>query len=321
MSGSAVSCERPGALPRARVLVTGGAGFLGRHLVRALRAQGSEVVVLARPPRDPRSAAARSELSAVGAEIVEGDVLDAASLRPALAGAHRVFHLAGRLFASGVPAAEFERVHVEGSRRVMEACAESRAVRSIVHCSTTGVVGPTGPTPLDEDAPPRPSNAYERTKGEGERLAVALAERYGLTLVVAHGRNLVHPIFVDDCVAGLMLCAEPRPASAGRAYNLVGEQAVPIAEMARRMADALGRPLPRSHLPRWLAHGLGALFEAVPGVPRDRLPLTRSRVAFMTESRAYDGRRARDDLGFVPRVGLAEGLERTVAWYRAEGLL
>jgi nucleoside-diphosphate-sugar epimerase len=350
MSAGAVSRERPIVAGQSRVLVTGGAGFLGGHVVRALRARGTEVVVLARPPRDARGSAARAALASLGAEIAVGDVLDAASLRRALAGATTVFHLAGRLFAPGIPDADFERVHVEGSRHLLEACAESSTVRSIVHCSTTGVLGPTGQTPLDEDAAPRPSNAYERSKAEGEGLARALAGRHGLPLVVARpalvygpgdvhllgwfrairrgvyrvvgdGDNLVHPIFVDDCVTGLLLCAETQGAPAGRAYNLVGEEAVPIREMARAIAAVVGRPLPRGHLPKWLAHGLGAVLEALPGVAPARLPLTRSRVAFMTESRAYSGGRARNELGFVPRVGLAQGLERTVAWYRAEGLL
>jgi nucleoside-diphosphate-sugar epimerase len=81
----------------------------------------------------------------------------------------------------------------------------------------------------------------------------------------------------------------------------------------------MGRRL-RSHL-RSLANTLAAALEAIPGLPPARLPLTRSRVAFMTESRAYCGCRAREELGFVARVGLEDGLRRTVAWYRVEGLL
>ena len=332
-----------------RVLVTGGAGFLGRHLVRALRERGAEVVVLARRPRDARGSRVREELASLGAEVAEGDLLDAGSVRGTLPGVNGVYHLAGRLFTPDVPEAEFGRVHVEGTRVLLDACADAASVRSIVHCSTTGVVGGTGPTPLDEDAPPHPGNGYERSKAEGERVARALAERHRLGLVIARpalvygpgdlhlsgwfraiqrgvyrvvgdGRSLLHPIFVEDCIAGLLLCGEPNR-DPGRVYNLVGERPVPIHEMAQAIANAVGRPLPRVHLPRWLAHALGAILETVPGVPTSRLPLTRSRVAFMTESRAYSGRRARDELGFVPRVGLSEGLSRTVAWYRAEGLL
>jgi nucleoside-diphosphate-sugar epimerase len=281
--------------------------------------------------------------------VADGDILDAGSVKRALAGVSGVFHLAGRLHAPGVPSAEFERVHVNGTRLLLEACAEASTVRSIVHCSTTGVLGPTGRTPLDEQAPLRPGNPYERSKAEGERVARGIAEQHRLPLVVARpalvygpgdvhlsgwfkairrgvyrvvgdGENLLHPIFVEDCIAGLLRCAASagRP---GRVYNLVGERALPIRDLARAIADAVGRPLPATHLPRWIAYALGALCEAVPGLPASRLPLTRSRVTFMTESRTYSGRRARDELGFEPLVGLSEGLSRTVAWYRAEGIL
>ena len=98
-----------------------------------------------------------------------------------------MFHLAGRLFTPDVPEAEFGRVHVEGTRLLLDACADAAGVRTIVHCSTTGVVGATGPTPLDEDAPPRPGNAYERSKAEGERVARALADRHRLALATVSG--------------------------------------------------------------------------------------------------------------------------------------
>ena len=69
-----------------------------------------------------------------------------------------------------------------------------------------------------------------------------------------------------------------------------------------------------------LAYAAGAALEVLQ-VPRRMLPLTRSRVRFMTQNRAYDGSRARDELGFTPTVGLNEGLARTVAWYRDSGWL
>jgi nucleoside-diphosphate-sugar epimerase len=78
--------------------------------------------------------------------------------------------------------------------------------------------------------------------------------------------------------------------------------------------------VPRRHLPAPLALAVGAALEALP-VSRRRLPLTRSRVRFMLQNRAYDGSRAGSELGFVPTVDLAEGLRRTVDWYQAQGLL
>ena len=91
-------------------------------------------------------------------------------------------------------------------------------------------------------------------------------------------------------------------------------------ELSDAIGDAVGRPVPRRHLPASIALMVGGVLEGLP-VPRERLPLTRSRVRFMLQNRAYHGSRARDELGFVPQVGLAEGLRRTVDWYRTQGLL
>jgi nucleoside-diphosphate-sugar epimerase len=332
------------ASPSRHVLVTGGTGFLGRRLCAELRRRGHVVRVLVR-----RHTPAVSALAAAGAQCVRGDVRDAATLRAAIDRVDTVFHLAGRLLRHGEPASLYEGVHVEGTRNLLDACRTGRGLRAVVHCSTTGVLGPTGPAAVSEDAPARPSNVYERTKAEGESLARDLARSWGLPLVIARpalvygpgdlhllswfraihggyyrvvgrGDNVLHPVYVDDVVEGLLRCAEP-PARDGRVYNLVGERPLPIRELAAEIGRAVSRPLSPRHVPLGVARAIAALLEAVPGLPASRLPLTRGRITFMTESRAYSGARARDELGFMPAVDLPTGLRRTVAWYRGEGLL
>lgn len=329
------------------VLVTGGTGFLGQALVRALRERAVPVRMLVRPYHCAAPGSPAHALAARGAELVAGDVLDADSLRPALAGATSVVHLAGRLLVAGVEESAYARLHIDGTRNLLEACAQAPTLRHIVHVSTTGVLGPTGNTPAAEDAPLRPATIYERTKAAGERLALAYAAQHGLPLcvvrpalvygpgdlhllgwfraiqrgyyrVVGAGDSLLHPIYIDDLVAGMLRAAQ-QPAR-GHVYHLVGERPLPIRELAAAIAAALGKRLPRWHLPLWLARAAALLLEALP-LPPERLPLTRSRLAFMTESRAYRGERTRRDLGFAPRIDLATGLQRTVAWYRQEGLL
>jgi nucleoside-diphosphate-sugar epimerase len=104
-------------------------------------------------------------------------------------------------------------------------------------------------------------------------------------------------------------------------YHLVGARAVPIRDLAKAIAQALSRSLPPWRIPMSAALALAAFFEMIPGLPPARLPLTTDRVKFMTESRVYSGARARDELGFAAQVDLETGLQRTVAWYRGEGLL
>lgn len=324
------------------VLVTGGTGFIGRHLVSTLRRQGIRVRVLARHPD------AAIWLTDLGAEVVVGDLRDKAAVRRATSGVGAVFHLAGRLFVPGTPAREYERVHVESTAALMEACVQPEGLEYFLLCSTTGVHGPTRGTAACEDDPGRPQNAYESSKMRAEQAAIDIARRTGLPLSIARpglvygpgdrhllglfraieggyyrvigpGDNRFHPIYVDDLVQGLLLSAAAAGAAC-RTYQLVGPQPVTLRDLSDAIGAAVGRAVSKTHLPAPVAFAVGATLEALP-VPRRVLPLTRSRVRFMTQDRAYDGSRASRELGFTPRVDLAEGLSRTVAWYRENGLL
>jgi dihydroflavonol-4-reductase len=329
--------------------VTGGTGFIGQHLVRTLRERGMAVRVLTRPHADASAHASTDKIAALGAELIVGDLSDSATLRRAMRDARYVFHLAGKLLIPGVSDAVYEQTHIEGTRNLLTVCAEVGAAESIVHCSTTGVLGPTGAVLADEDAPLQPSTIYERTKAAGEQLAREMVKQQGLPIVIArpslvygpgdlhllnwfraikrdlyrvvgNGDNMLHPIYVGDVAVGLLRCALA-PAARGRVYHLVGERPTPIRELAAAMAAAMGKRLPQRRLPLPSAWAAAALIEALPGVSPERLPLTRSRVTFMSESRAYNGARASRELGFVAHVDLESGLRRTVKWYRGEGLL
>jgi nucleoside-diphosphate-sugar epimerase len=330
-----------------QAFLTGATGFIGMHLARALRARAIPVRALVRPRGHGDTQL--QTLKALGVELVVADMADAQALRAGARDASHVFHLAGKLFGSGVAEAVYQRLHVDGTRRLLEVCACSSSLRAIVHCSTTGVLGPTGPHPRAEDAPLRPGNSYERTKAAAEQLALDAAARHGLPLAVARpalvygpgdlhllgwfraiqrglyrvvgaGTSLLHPIYIDDLVDGLIRCAT-NPAAIGRVYHLVGHAALPIRDLASAIAGALGRELPRGALPFGPTLALATLLEHLPGMPSARLPLTGSRILFMSQSRTYCGCRARTELQFIPRIDLDDGLRRTVAWYRSEGLL
>jgi nucleoside-diphosphate-sugar epimerase len=324
-----------------RVLITGAAGFIGRHLVSALAAQDLSVRALVRNADDAAA------MRALGAEPCIGDLLEPDTARRAVDGVHAVYHLAGRLYAAGSRAADYSRLHVDATRTLVEASAAA-SVETFLHCSTTGVHGPTGAAPAKEDDPGHPLNPYEQSKAEGEavvrhvastrRLSVAIARpglvygpgdlhllgwfrsiQSGFYRVVGDGTNHLHPIYIDDTVRGLLACAAQASPEA-RAYHLVGASSLSMRELSDAIGSALNRPVPRQPIPAPLAFAAGAMLELLP-VPRRALPLTRSRVTFMLQHRSYDGSRARESLGFAPTVGLRDGLAKTVAWYRENGLL
>lgn len=322
-------------------LVTGAGGFIGRHLIAALRARGVPVRALV------RSQAHADSLATVCDDIVVGDLLEADTVRRAASGVGAVFHLAGKLFEPGADPAVYSRLHVDATLQLFDACLQDQPIACFVHCSTTGVHGPTS-GPAREDDAGRPSNAYEATKaraedalrqrarqtrtplviarpglvyGPGDRhlLGWYRAIQRGYYRVVGAGTNHLHPVYIDDLIDALLRC-QPRATPDGRAYHLVGERAYTMRELSDAIGRAVGRQVPSMPLPTWLAWTAGALFEMLP-VARRRLPLSRTRVTFLCQNREYDGTRAHDELGFVPQVPLEDGLSRAVVWYRQHGWL
>lgn len=318
-------------------LVTGATGFLGSALVAELLKQKQAVRILA---RDEQKAHAQFGEAVT---IIRGDITDVEQVERAVDGATTIYHLVGRLYHPSVPAELYHFTHVEGTRILLNACKGQSQLQRIVHCSTTGVHGVTGKTPVAEEVAFAPTNPYEATKLQGELLALKahkvdslpvsvarpglvygpgdlhllgffLSIKKGLFRVIDGGKALLHPIYIDDMIAGFLLCAE-RPEAIGRSYNFAGEHPVTVLELATAIAHSLGRELPGGSIPLWLANLASDVFAITPGMKGEKAPLTRSRVQFLTHSRVYDISRAETELGFAPRVGLEEGMKLTAEWY------
>jgi nucleoside-diphosphate-sugar epimerase len=194
-----------------------------------------------------------------------------------------------------------------------------------------------------------PGDIYQETKLEGERLARAAGEAAGVEVVIARptgiygpgdrrlrklfrgvarrrfvilgdGRIFYHLTYIDDLVEGLRLCGEI-PEAAGRTYILAGSEVTTLNELVALIAREAGVPPPKLHLPVWPFWTAGALCEAVCVPLGLEPPIYRRRVDFFTKSRAFDIGRARRELGYEPRVGLQDGIRRTLEWYRTAGWL
>jgi len=318
-------------------VVTGANGFLGSALVTELVKRQQPVRILVRDKEKARQQFGEA------VTIVQGDITDAVQVERAVDGATTIYHLAGRLYHPSIPEELYHQTHVEGTRILLRACQGQTQLQRIVHVSTTGVYGITGETPADEEAPFAPTNPYEATKLEGERLALKAYQKQGLPVtvvrpglvygpgdlhllslfvsihkglfhVIAGGKALLHPVYIDDLLAAFLLCAE-RSQAPGRSYNIAGERPVSVRELAIAIANPLGKELPPGSIPLWLANLASDIIAVTPGMKGERAPLTRSRVQFLTHSRIYDISRARSELGYSPKIGLEEGMELTAAWY------
>jgi nucleoside-diphosphate-sugar epimerase len=322
------------------VLVTGATGLLGSHLTELLVERGERPRVLLRPGD---SAAVLPE-GAV--EVHWGDIADRAAVERAVDGVDRVLHCAARTGPWG-PEAEYQSTNVLGLETLVEA-ALGVGVRRIVHVSSITVHGNDVRGTADETTPLRlEPNPYSRSKVAGERLlermitersAPVTIVRPGLIygprdaasfgrfaaliqqrrmIVVGSGENHIPLIFVRDAARGILQASEAEQAL-GEAYLLVNDEPVTQNDYLGAIAAELGVPPPGRHIPYRPALAMGAAAEMLGRVARMRHapPLTRYGLQVLGGENRFIIDRAKRDLGFAPRVMLAEGVRRSVEWYR-----
>lgn len=328
-----------------RVLITGGTGFIGSRLALRCRAGGDEVRVLAQRNTEAEEENARG-LEAEGVEVIEGSVTGPSAARRACGEVEVVYHLAAAQHEANVPDSHYYEVNVQGTRNMLEAAAEA-GVQRFVHGSTIGVYGLGNGGPVTDATPLDPDNIYGVTKLEGEKVVrtyfdrmaipiVRISETYGpgdrrlLKLFrgiaarrfvrIGRGRNLHHPIYIDDLVDGLRLAAD-RPTAAGKTFVLAGPAAITTDEMIDAISSAVGRKPPRLRVPLWPLTAAAVTLEKLLRPIGIQPPLHHRRMNFFVKSFHFDRTGAEETLGFRPTTGFPEGARRTAEWYRAHNLL
>jgi nucleoside-diphosphate-sugar epimerase len=326
------------------ILVTGGNGFVGRHVVRALQKRGDGVRVLALPGEDTR------QLEAHGVSVHEGDIRRAESLTAPMREVDAVLHLAAMMDVWR-SLADYREVNVTGTENVCRAALAS-GVRRLVHMSSSSVYGVALGRPADESFPLSPfPDPYPLTKAAGDELVQRMirdhdlpavivrpdqifgpgdhlhfgrmAERIGAgrSIIVGSGRNSLPLVHVDDITQALLLALD-HDRAVGRVYNVSAERPLTQQQFVQAIADAIGAPAPRVHAPYRLLYAAGYAAERLARFRRSgaRPPITRLGVAFMGTDNQYTFDRARRELGYVPRVALPDAVRLTAAWYleRAE---
>ncbi len=324
-----------------RALVTGGTGFVGCHLVRALGAQGTEVrcLVRAESPRD--------NLAGLDVELAVGDLRDPASLKSAVAGCQVVYHCAAdyRLYVRRP--AEMYAANVDGTDNLLRAAADA-AVERVIYTSTVGALGlKPGGVPADETTETSLKqliSPYKRSKFLAEQAALAWAGR-GLPVVIVSpstpigerdikptdtGRMIVDflngkiPAYVDsglnlidvrDVAQGHLLAAHK--GKIGERY-ILGHQNCELREIFAQLARLTGLPQPRIQLPHALPIAFAAvdtllarLLDREPRVAYDAARLSRYKMFF-------DPGKAVRELG-LPQTPIVQPLRRAVLWFQEHG--
>ena len=324
------------------VLITGANGFTGFWFCKYLAEKGIPTRGMYYPP-DGEPALSHPNL-----ELVPGDLLDRDSLKRALDGIEIVQNVAALYRPTTVSEQMYHAVNVEGVGNIMEEAAKAGAKR-FVQCSTMGVHGTVDNPPGNEDSPIKPDDYYQMTKYKGEELARKLGPELGMPVSIARpagiygprehrflklakavqsgkfvmfgsGEVLYHFVHVHDLCDGLMLCAE-RDEAVGDVYLLADEYAITLNTVVKCMAEALGVSPPRIKLPYSLLYGLAATCEAVCKPFGIAPPLYRRRAAWFNSTRAFDIGRARERLGYQPKIRPEDGIKDMVRSYFDAGWL
>ncbi len=320
-----------------RVFVTGGTGFVGAHLVAALRARGDAVTCLVRSP------ARAQALGWTDIQLIRGDLDDAGALRAGCDGAEVIYHVAGRISARDADG--FMRANRDGTANLLAAAAAA-SPRRFVLVSSLAAGGPTVPgQPIDETRTPAPVSPYGQSKLAAETLVRGMAvpwtivrpptvygewdrevlkvfkfARTGIAPVLGDGTQELSVIYAGDLATALVA------AGASRAANRVYYAAHPVTTTSRDLVRAIGRAVGRVPrivaLPTPLVRALLWAIGSLAHLAGQATLLSADKAAeFLAPAWTCRPDALMRDTGWQPQTDLETGLRRTAQWYREVGWL
>ncbi len=328
-----------------KVLVTGGGGFLGQAVVRGLMARGHAIRVFNR--------SSYPALEKQGVDCHRGDLADAEAVRSACHGCDAVMHVGARAGA-GLYWPDFERANVSGTRNVLAAC-RAEGIGLLVYTSSPSVAHAGGDIEGGDESLPYPSHfpaPYPATKAEAERLVLAAngpefktvalrphliwgpGDNHLLPRLVERNRagrlrlpapgKLIDTVYIDNAAEAHLLALEDLagPArSAGKAYFISNGEPLPVAEIMRRLLEAVGETPRIRRVPLAVARFAAAVVEPFWRGLRLKSdpPISKFMVEQLSTAHWFDLGAAARDLGYRPSVSIEAGLKRlAAAWPRED---
>ncbi|NLX13473.1 MAG: NAD-dependent epimerase/dehydratase family protein [Phycisphaerales bacterium] len=329
-----------------KALVTGGGGFLGRAIVVQLLERGYQVSSCSRG-RYP-------EIERLGVQVTQVELTDAEAVRAACRGKDVVFHVAAKAGVGGTYE-EYARPNVRGTENIIAACRAEGVSRLVYTSSPSVVFNGRDMEGVDESVPilGRRCSPYSLTKAVAERIVLAAngpglrtiavrphliwgprdthivpqiiaRARAGKLRIIGRGHNLVDTTYVDNAAEAHLMAAEAlgkNPAAAGKAFFIGQGEPIMLWDMINRILAAADLPPVHRRVPYPLAWMTGAVQELVyRWLKLDGEPwMTRFLANTLATAHWFDISAARRELGYEPRVSVAEGLARLAAWLREFG--
>ena len=323
-------------------LVTGATGFTGFNLAKRLANEGEEVVGL-----DIQKGYGE-ELEKLGVEIILGSVNDRELVDKLLQGVDYIHHVAAAFREINLPKQVYWDANVESNRLLIET-AEKHGIKKYILTSTCGVHGHITDPPANENAPIKPRDYYQVTKYEGEKLAKELCAKYEIPFVVVRpagiygpgdtrmlrmfklinsgkffmigsGESHYHLVYIDNLVDAYLLCTEKKEAI-GQTYLIADGECYTLNKLAAIIASTLETSIPRWHLPVWPFWAAGYLCEAICTPFRIEPPIFRRRVDFFVSERYFNISKAKQEIGYEPKIDVKTGVKLTSEWYKERGYL
>mgnify|MGYP001081138499 CR=1 FL=1 len=317
-----------------KAFITGGTGFIGRHLIDFLSARDAEIIALV---RDPRKAVV---FSGKKISILKGDLFALSSLP---AGIDTVFHLAGK--TKSLRESDYYTVNQEGTASLFRALLSSGGRPKVVYLSSLAASGPSeNETAVREDDPPHPVTSYGRSKLGGEQEALKFRDRLPLVIIRASaifgpldrdfleffkfiGRGIlptaaeekhVSLCYVKDLVEALYLCAQADLPS-GEIFNIADPTPWTWERLGEAAGKAMGKKLRRVIIPMGILSLVTRLSEFRNRLKGEPGVFSREKyIDFMQPGWVADVSKAARVLSFRPRYDLEKAIQETVDWYIAE---
>jgi len=318
-----------------KTLVTGGTGFIGSHLVEWLVGRGRSLRCLVRPSGD------KKHLEKLGIELVYGDLLNKESLRKAVDSIDVVYHLAGEVYSK--KSSDYRKVNVEGTGNLIECCL-GKSIRKFIYFSSIAAVGPSKDKEklLNEDTPCNPITPYGKSKYEAEKLISLYFNQYnfpavilrapivygpgqssevtrifrliqrGQFRIIGNGEVLKSLCYIDNLIEAAIL-AEQNEDSKGKVYFVADEKPYTVIDLVRTIAEVENVEFTHHRMSPLAADLCWICFMLLDKFMGISILLLHT-IKAMTLNFGCDITKAQRELSYQPRIGLKEGIQKTVEW-------
>jgi nucleoside-diphosphate-sugar epimerase len=324
------------------ILVTGGTGFVGSHILDALSKEYNYITALVRKDSNLQ------RFSKGNINFIYGDLCDSKSLDLALQDIDIVIHSAALMSdRDELPKSKFYEINVKGTENLIRSCLNKKELKQFIHISTVGVYGSTENGPAKEsDDYGKILSDYEWSKMKAEEVVlkylnqmpitiIRLGQLYGPRMIygwtnvidmiyrdkmkiIGKGNSLIQLTHIDDIINGLKLVIDNERCH-GQIFNMCGENSYKLNDVFGTIAEILGKSYPKS-VPYYPVYILAYILKFIPNFvkPKPLILLTPHRAGFFKSNHIYDISKAKKYFNYNPTITLKDGMKKMIEWYLSE---